>query len=526
MVVKSKIILGKYSWTKDKSTFVTGFTWLDGKYLSEGNFARFISEKSTSFENFSQTIQRLNGQYSVVVEREGEIWLTASHTWSYPLFYRTTPGQVVITDDPNKLLIDNQKPEFDKVSEIYFLTFGVTPLSNTLIKNIFQIQPGEILRIKEQNVEASSFLPFPVKIDQKSDPVSENDLREFMLSAFEKYYNRIKERQVLLPLTRGYDSRFLACLLKEFGHNNVICATWGRPSSREAGTAKRVAGQLGYEHFFVDYSKSVNQDFTQSKIFNSYVDFAGHFSSMPFLYEYFGVKELMEKMVISESTIALPGHPGDFLRGDHIGWDVVDSDRDYLGSKIISKFGTTFPVKAKERQMIHDYIVSNFLDGKAESLKQGYELWDYKERQCKFIGNSSQVFAFFGIQSLMPLFDLDVIKFFSRVPDRQKIDQNLYYSSVEKHFFKKLKVEFDLKTPQPVRNHSSFKEGILKMTPHFIKKFYYPLKDDIYYREVTQLLRSSDKEFHFKHPLRPNAYNSYITQWYLFSLQKLLGIIR
>ena len=64
------------------------------------------------------------------------------------------------------------------------------------------------------------------------------------------------------------------------------------------------------------------------------------------------------------------------------------------------------------------------------------------------------------------------------------------------------------------------------MTPHFIKKFYYPLKDDIYYREVTQQLRFSDKEFHFKHPLRPNAYNSYITQWYLFSLQKFLGIIR
>ena len=520
MDLSRKVILKKFNWTKDQTAFVAGFIWLNGRHLSEKEFAEYISCKSTSFEDFSNTIQPLNGQFSIIVEKNEEIWLATSHTWSYPLFYKNTNEGIFISDEPTELLFDEKVTKLDSFSEIYFLNFGVTPLSKTLIKDIFQVQPGEIIRFKIQSLEITSFLPFSDKSDLRKDNVSENELHDFLCSTFEKYFNTIKNKQVLLPLTRGYDSRLLACLLKEFGHNNVICATWGRFGSSEIQTAKRVAGQLGYKHFFVDYSKVIKNDFTNSTAFKSYIDFAGHFSSMPFLYEYFGVKELIEKKIIDKKTVALPGHPGDFIRGNHIGWDVVKGDRDYLASKIISKFGTSFPVKLNERQTLNNYIITEFLNDKVDSLRLGYELWDFKERQCKFIGNSSQIFAFFGMQSMMPLFDLDVLKFFNRVPDKQKIEQNIYYSTLENRFFKKLKVDFDLKPTELHQSYNSLKEGLLKFVPHAIKKLYYPLNDDIYYREITKELQTGNKNFRVKHPVRPNAYNSYIIQWYLFSLQQ------
>ncbi|MBN2636729.1 MAG: hypothetical protein JXR61_10700 [Prolixibacteraceae bacterium] len=523
MVVKSNIILKKYSWTKNKTIFVTGFTWLKGKYLAEMEFAEYLTENTIVFEDFKKIFQLLNGQFAVIVEHDNEIWAAASHTWSYPVFYRTIKGKILISDEPQNLLVDELPFTTNHFSEIYFLTFGVTPLSNTLIDDIFQIQPGEIIRFKKSYVKTEVSLPLTIKGNDVKDNITENELGDFLVSAFEKYYHVIKDKQVLLPLTRGYDSRLLACLLKKFGHRNVICATWGRSGSNEVGTAKQVAKKLGFRHYFTDYSKIVGKDFMHSNDFSSYVNYAGHWSSMPFLYEYFGVKELKEKKIIDESTIALPGHPGDFIRGDHLGWDVINGNCDYVVSKIISTFGTTYALTRPEKKVIQDYITANFFEDKGNSMKEGYELWDFKERQCKFIGNSSQVYSFFGINSLMPLFDLDVITFFRNMPDKQKIDQNLYYSTLEKYFFNQCNVGIDLKIKGQTRKYSNFKEGILKLIPYSFKKLYYPHNDEIYYREITNELRTSNVAFEFKHPARPNAYNSYIVQWYLFSLQLALS---
>lgn len=519
MVVKSNIILKKYSWTKNKTVFVTGFTWLKGKYLAEKEFAEFISEKALEFEDFRKIFSVLNGQFSVIVEHHKEIWAAVSHTWSYPVFYRIADEKILLSDEPQNLLINDFHVTTNRFSENYFLTFGVTPENNTLVHDIFQIQPGEIIRFTKKSVKTEVFLPLTIKGNDVKIDITEDELNSFLVSAFEKYYDIIKDKQVLLPLTRGYDSRLLACLLKEFGHRNVICTTWGRSGSNEVGTAKQVAKKLGFRYYFTDYSKIIEKDFMQSNDFNSYVNYAGHWSSMPFLYEYFGIKELKEKEIIDESTIALPGHPGDFIRGDHLGWDVINGNCDYVVSKIISTFGTTYALTPADMKVVHDYITVNFFGEKRGSLKGGYELWDFKERQCKFIGNSTQVYSFFGINSLMPLFDLEVIHFFSQIPDRQKIDNNLYYSTLEKYLFKKFNVDIDLKINGKKREHSKFKYGILKRIPYSMKKLYYPLNDEIYYREITQELRTVNKEFKFKHPVRPNAYNSYIIQWYLFSLQ-------
>lgn len=521
MAVKNKIILKKFNWTKDKSAFVTGFSWLDNKYLTTQNFAEFISENSSSFEIFSQTVQLLNGQFSIIVEQEDEIWMAASHTWSYPLFYRTTSKETLISDEPGELLIDGQKPEFDSFSKIYFQTFGVTPLAKTLIKDIFQIQPGEIVRIKNKKVETTSFLLYS-KNDRTKEHVSENELRELLLSTFEKYFDFVKDRQVLLPLTRGYDSRLLACLLKEFGHDNVICATWGRKNNSEVQTAQKVAGQLGYEHMFIEYNNELITGFSKTEQFLNYANYAGHFSSMPFLQDYFAVNALKENRIIDKSAVAMPGHPGDFLRGSHLFSSINSYELDELSSTIIKKFGNSTPIRRDHRNELKKFIIDNFLNDTNCGNQTGFEHWDFEERQCKFIANSSLVYSFFGLDFIMPLFDRKLFDYFKSVPFNEKLNAAHYYTVLEKLFFIPNNVDFDLKSDkiEEPKGLNNLKEEFLRLCPHVIKKLYYPSNDAIFYKEITTELRNSDERMNFKHPDKPHFYNSYIIQWYWQYLHK------
>ncbi|MFA5588983.1 MAG: hypothetical protein WC987_09450, partial [Mariniphaga sp.] len=218
-----KNLFGKYDWTTDMKIFVAGFIWLNEKCIFGKEFLELISRHTQRFDDFKKLAGQLNGHYSVFVEMPAEKWAVCSHTWSFPLFYRNTGNTIHISDNPEKLLNEESKLQSSSLSRNYFLTFGVTLANTTLIQNIFQILPGELIRFRGDKKESFRLFPYPEKFgkeDEKS--FDEKEFYNLLLEVFQRYSNHIKEKQVLLPLTSGYDSRVLGCLLKEFGHRRVI----------------------------------------------------------------------------------------------------------------------------------------------------------------------------------------------------------------------------------------------------------------------------------------------------------------
>ena len=517
MALISEIILEKFRWQIARNVFVVGHTWMNDKYLSEQKFIDLINSNIKSFETFKDFITTLNGQFSIVVKHEKEVWIVCSHTWSYPLFYKKEGDNLFVSDNPESLITKDIDRKTVPIIEQYFLNFGVTPGNATLSKTVSQLRPGEIIAIKERETESFSFVPI-AKISgvRPKIPVSTKDLHQHFISTFKKYFEFLKDKQILLPLTAGYDSRLLACLLAEFGHKNVVCATWGRKDNIEKQTAEKVAKELGFKYVFVEYTKELISGFTKTKEFNEFVNFEGHWSSMPFLQDYFAIKELKQKNIIDDNTIVLPGHPGDFLKGSHL--DISDLNATYndLYEKINRNFCTTIPISAGKKKNLKKLFFAQFFSNDFSYPWQAFERWDFEERQCKFIANLSSGFTYFNIDFLMPLFDVDTIKFFQNVPVEQKIGETLYNETLEKYFFKKQNVDFDLK--QLSGNKQIFpriKNGIIKIVPKFIKDKYYPMDDIIFYREITAELLEANREFVYKHPTKPHFYNSYIIQWYL-----------
>ncbi len=516
-----KNMFEQYNWTTDGKIFVTGFTWLDADYVSGKAFLNLVSQQAKTFEDFKNLAGRLNGQFAVVILANAEKWAVCSHTWSYPLFYRKAENTVFISDNPQKLLNEKSQLQSSDLVKNYFLLFGVAPDNFTLIEDIYQILPGELVRFRMGRKESFNLFPYPQKPGETE--IKNEALYALLTKVFQKYSGYLKDKQVLLPLTGGYDSRVLGCLLKESGHRNVICATWGRDRNSEVKTAEKVAEKLGYKHIFVDYSKEVPKDYPSAKEFTPYIDYSAHFSSMPFLQDYFAIKTLKEGKIIDNHTVVLPGHPGDLLRGSHLDSRLLAKNENYAVSKIISAFGTSYPLNLREKKQLENYMQETFFSSPARPTWMQYDVWDYQERQCKFIGNSTLAFSFFGMEVLMPLFDLELLTFFRNVPLAQKLGSPLYNQTLESFFFERHNVDFDLKPPQTDgRKHYPLKNIILKNAPHFLKKRRYPMHDPIFYKEITEMLRASGKTFTFKNPFKPNNYNSYIIQWYLqFAAQKI-----
>ena len=58
-----------------------------------------------------------------------------------------------------------------------------------------------------------------------------------------------------MPLSAGWDSRFIVSGLKHFGYENVICVSYGRNNNTDMLIAKEVADRLGYKWIKLEYKK-------------------------------------------------------------------------------------------------------------------------------------------------------------------------------------------------------------------------------------------------------------------------------
>lgn len=504
--------LKKYNWIQAKEIFVTGFTWFGNEYCTGIKFLDLFDRHLSDFDAFKNIICQLNGQFSVVVKKEDQIWATCSHTWSYPLFYKQTDTEIFLSDNPETLQQSDIDKEFDLFTSSYFKVFGVTPFNQTLSKTIFQLRPGEVICLTKSKPDPVSEFHFILKQEDTFSP-NTKEVYSQLTAIFEKYFEAIKNKQVLLPLTGGYDSRLLACLLSEFGHKNVLCATWGRKDNSEKQTAERVAKALGFPYQFIEYNKELIKDFDKEEGFPAYVQHAAHWSSMPYLQDYFAVKYLKENNIIGDGTVAVPGHPGDFVRGTHLNDHVMQLSSENLAAALLSNLGTSFPVQKQTKNELQTCLEQMLLQDSLPAWKS-FEIWDYEERQCKFIGNSNHVFSWFGIDYMMPLFDKDVLNFFQGISLEGGEREKLYNQTLEEHFFKPHGVDFALKLArlQKPKQWGGMKRKLIEWAPNFLKVLYYPMKDTIFYREITKVFRD---EYPLKHPVKPTAFNAYIVQWYL-----------
>jgi len=141
--------------------------------------------------------------------------------------------------------------------------------------------------------------------------------------------------------------------------------------------------------------------------------------------------------------VFVPGHSGDFLAGSHIPlWYAgrAKITRDELLQSIFNAHYSLWDwpsdgddgLRSALVQRI-DEVCGPITDGTSEDAADRFECWDCQERQAKFIVNSVRVYESFGYEWRLPLFDAELMDFWSRVSLQRRVGRRLYFEFSRRH---------------------------------------------------------------------------------------------
>jgi asparagine synthase (glutamine-hydrolysing) len=525
--METQIVLqgnARYAWHTYKNISFIGYFFDANNQLYTNLQAAEYIYMLMQKQSFSDIAPSIHGLFSIVCVESASIFVVTDRINFFPVFYYINKSNIYISDYWWRCV--EQKQCFNPYTQVYpeFLSAGFVLHNNTLDADIYRTQAGEICSINERmQVHTDLYYQFiPGNFLSDSYP-SLLAKTEYVFGEVEqRLVTYLNNRMAIVPLSGGYDSRLIACMLKRAKYPHVLCVTYGK-QNKEVAVSKQVAEVLGFSWIFVDYDE-VDVNYLQDSVFSAYAQYAGNGCVMPYLQEYFALQYLHNKQLIPKDSVFLPGHTGDFIAGSYVCKTVKTS----CGSAKIPQYlqANYFANMHMTKQQKH--IIAQRLQNTNTSWisHNGYypslETWDVQEKISKYTFHSSVVFPFFGYDVYFPLWDRHLVDFFAHIPYEYREHKKLYDEFAEEAMFKPLQVHFvnDFnKTSLWDIRVQNLKDTIRYVFPWKMQLYRITRADWIHYAHITkpmqQIIRTKTGK-----PLRQfKNFNAVISRWFLLFVE-------
>lgn len=505
------------SWVSTNGVSVVGYAYLSDKLLDQKALLDYFQD-AADLNAFSSLVSSLNGIFSVVIRKDDFFAAAIDTIKLYPIFYTYNNDKWYVSDNPYSLISSDSHISADALLQIRSL--DTVFAGKTLIKDIYQLEVGEVVEFKKEgNIEKSRYFHYNVHALQVQ--YSDVDKLELVLkSAVDRLVRYAGGRQIVMPLSAGYDSRIIISLLKESGYKNVLTYTMGTSSTdSECHVAKKVADVLGFQNY------SLNTELIYKELdlsdFGDYVKHLGAFTNFCWLSEFVCIKWLQKNSLIDNDAIVVPGHAGDFFAGMDVTKSLV-REKDSL--KVLSlrllynAFESDSPIKLLKS--IRSYLRIASVDGNyPPSL---YLDFIYRNRLSSFASNSARAYTFLGYKVACPLWDKSFLELMRRLPLGQLKDCSLYKDCVER-VFKRNGVDFPKYFPvrsiyrkQYIRNvlRSFIPKSLLRMKLNTLDELGSWVLANNLCEDFISISKNANKPF---------SINSALTEWYISTVFKLLN---
>lgn len=508
-----------YQWTNENDIWFIGYCFDDqDKHLTGVEALKLVGSCISSNK-------KINGIYTYIIVSTKSLKVYTDTVNFFPIFYFSDNLDWCICDSWDEAIKIKGEYTPNSDAEIEFANAGFVLGNNTLDSEILKTKASELTVLSEnRKVFRTSTFDFIPESFIKNDFAN---LSELTNKQFEAVGRRIKEfignRIAVLPLSGGFDSRLIACLLKKQNIENVICFTYGKMNP-EVNISKAVAEKLGYKWHFIDYSEIEIEGYLDDENFIEYAKANGNGFAMPYLQEYFAVKYLSENNLIPANSVFLPGHSGDYLGGSYIEKTIkTELQNDQIANYIAEKYFVFTNTSQKDKGHIASRINST-LDKypKQNLISKSYnpyiEDWDIKEKLSKFIFHSSFVFSYFGYEHLFPLWDRELVDFFREVPFEQRERKILYDTVAIESYFIPHGVSFnkeELNKSYLYKSYQKQKDKIRYLFPwHLVQKRM--IKSDwINYYYISSFMENQLVEKGYSKLKNYKFFNAVICKWYL-----------
>jgi asparagine synthase (glutamine-hydrolysing) len=401
---------------------------------------REFHEAHSEFINWSH---KLRGHFAFVVEVKNRIFAIVDHTRSIPLFYTEVEGQSVVSNEALSLkeqCLGGSEVNVDSALSIAMSGYSIG--NATLYKNLFVFYPGESIFLETGKPCKKEIQPAykPWEIDETFYPDPVNALKEVTLEILESMVHSLGGRQVVIPLSAGMDSRLIASGLKELGYENVLCFSYGMEGNFESEVSKKIAQKLGYHWRFIPLHLRKEKAFYKSKIFVDYLQFADTLDAVSNFQGLSTVFYLKQLKLLDKDAIFINGLSGDFITGGHVtaynkvlqnglGEPLANTIEKLILEKHYNLWGELLNQPNSERifQSLIKEAAKHSCQIEEPLTAHGFlEFLEFVHRQSKYVVAGQRAYEFFGYEWRLPLWDVEYLKFWQKIPLHLKANQKLF----------------------------------------------------------------------------------------------------
>ena len=447
---------------------VNGGFWHMGKYYTGtdacGFLYRTLGGGMKRAQDYGDIIRSFNGAFAFCVKTGAFVLAAVDRVRSIPLYYsRDAIADRLPPDGP-----------IDPAGRIELLSAGYTVNGRTVRADWSGLQPGEFLLIPSD----ARAMPDPVRyfahthhIDEAS---GEREIENRFLSVSERVISNavrsLNGKKVMIGLSGGYDSRYVACMLKEYGVDRVVAYTYGKASSYEVRTSKAVAEKLGFEWNFVEYTDALWEQILNGGVGEEFLRFGFMGDGNPCYQEIPALYELAKKYGPDEYCI-LPGYCGDLFGGSYrLPAEYERMTPDDLAAYL---YGRHFMFR-RNRRSEKKTVLRDIRDGLGIGGPVPYaaaagvnEDWFVRHKVAKFVVNAVRMFEYFGYDWRLPLWDNELLSLWYSVPLTYRgISRNLYKELLFRDFFEK----YGIGLSKPASFSKKPSRGPLKYAKRVVKK--------------------------------------------------------
>jgi len=386
----------------------------------------------------AEQLNQLNGFFSLIWVGPWGTVAAVDQVRSRPLFIGSKEDQIIITDDAELAR------EFANVSERNventeeFRLTGYVTGRNTLFDQVKQLQAGECVIVGESMEWIRYYRYIPTANSTLDATQLMAGVRKCTEAAIGRLIEYANGRQIVIPLSGGYDSRSIALLLHQFQYPNIVTFSFGRPDCAEARISRLVAKTLGLPWHFVSYSNKQWQMWIKTEQFKHYVQKIHSHVSVPTIQAWPAAWQLLTDKVFAQDCIVVPGHTvvpvyiGNFFAKEPVS---VSNPIEWVTSTIVNHYYHLRPLSKTQRlkwqKNLNTQIATMIGNSTSRLPASLLEEWKWQEIEAKYIVNSNRYYDSFGLDWWMPLWDKEVTDFWATVPYEYKRHHRLWIDFVK-----------------------------------------------------------------------------------------------
>ena len=338
----------------------------------------------------------------------------------------------------NKLNIYLDTPNIDqynRTAAIDILNSGYTLNNETVFENVKSLLPGEYIyfdKKKNDNIILNWYCFDPEYRDKN---INDIDLNLILIKIFEKIKIVNSKKKFLIPLSAGFDSRLVVSLMKSLGAK-IETFTYGFENQRDFKIAGEICAELGIKNHKIVMNK-YNSRVYKKFFFKNFLQYK-NFGVAANNFGDFGPLSILNNKINTNEFMILNGQSGDFLTGGHLPINLIsiknslNKNKTLLFNYIIQKHYSLWgnyneDVKQDYLKRLNKYYFKNCKN--YYDLLRSYEIYEFENRQSKWVIGQQKVYEFFGYSWELPLWKTSLMKYFEKkVGLKNKINQKYYKS--------------------------------------------------------------------------------------------------